>query len=442
MPKLTKRSSPPVVSLISLGCPKNLVDSENLLGKLKEVNFDLTAAPEDSDVVVVNTCGFIDPSRQEGGRVLAEMLALKAQGKVERVVAMGCWVTKEEREVRAAYPGLDGVYKLGEEHRLVRDLAGLYTADQAQRVAGIRPITTTLPHYSYLKISEGCDRTCTYCTIPSIRGPQKDRSIGALMEESERLAQRGVVELNLIAQDLTAYGMTRDKRPRLLDLLKKLEEVESLRWIRLLYAYPDHLDEELIEHILQSPKILNYLDIPIQHVASGVLRRMNRKGSFEIYDKLFDSLRRADPDFCLRTTVIVGFPGETDAEFDELMAYCRERRFDRLGGFRYVFEETTASSRMKNQVDEEIKLQRYDALMRQQQEIHLNDNQSWVGRDIEFIVDEWKNHDGTEMLCRTWRDAVEIDANIHVKSTIPLPPGTVAVCRVTGTCDYDLEGVL
>lgn len=437
-------ASAPKVSFVSLGCAKNLVDTEGLMGELYHRRFQLVAEPEGSDVVIINTCGFIGSSVAESRNTIAEMLQLKRAGKVGRVYAMGCYVSRGSEDLCQTNPELDGAYSLKQTEELVADLQrsfSLRVALKSQPLAGIRPVSATLPHYSYLKISEGCDRTCTYCTIPSIRGPNADRSIEDLVEETRRLAGRGVVELNLIAQDTTAYGLQRYGTPRLLELLRALSEVKGIEWMRLLYAYPDFITPELAQYLLECPKILNYLELPIQHTHPALLRRMNRPGTFEIYDTLFDDLRAADPEFCLRTTVIVGFPGETEEEFQHMLDYCRCRKFDRLGAFRYHREEGTPAGRMKDQIPPELIEERYDRLMAQQQEQHMNDNRAWVGRDMAFIVDQVSDG-GRRGTGRTWRDAVEIDAQIHLQSSVPLRPGMLATCRVSGVRDYDLEGVL
>lgn len=435
----------PSIAMVSLGCAKNLVDTENLMGDFYDNQFRLTAAPEDADIVLVNTCGFIQASVDESNESIKEMVELKESYGVNQVVAMGCYASRAKDDILAAHPGLDGVYTLNETKQMVDDLVDQYRSHSnigSPLLAGIRPISVTMPHYSYLKISEGCNRTCTYCTIPDIRGPNVDKTIEQLVEESKRLADRGVRELNLIAQDTTAYGIDAYGEPRLLELLQELVKVDGLEWIRLLYAYPDYLSDELADFLIEAPKMVNYLELPIQHASPSVLRRMNRADSFEIYDRLFDRLRSKNPEYALRTTVIVGFPGETEGEFNEMLEYIDKRHFDRLGSFKYFQEKGTPADRMKDQVSEELKLERHEELMLRQQKRHLADNEKWVGKDMSFIVDE-VNEDGSHAYGRTWRDAVEIDAGIYVESsTIPLQTGMIASCRITGLRDYDLEGVL
>ena len=444
-PRRRERPRPsPVVALVSLGCAKNLVDSENLLGDLYARNFRLESDPLEADAVIINTCGFIGPAVEETRRTIAEFIEHKRRGRVERVYAMGCYVSRGAEDLLASFPGLDGAYSLKEVPKLLADVAEVYhdrPVTGRLLPAGIRPVSATLPHTSYLKISEGCSRTCTYCIIPAIRGPNEDKSIEELVEEARRLAARGVKELSLIAQDTTAYGIARYGRPRLLDLLRELEKVEGLEWLRLLYAYPDHFPDELADFLVESPKMVKYLELPIQHAAPSVLRRMHRPRTRELYDRLFDRLRARRPDFCLRTTAIVGFPGESEEEFAELLDYCATRRFDRLAAFRYCREEGTPAARLRDQVPAATAEERHHRIMTRQQELHLEANQRLVGHDMAFIADT-VSAGGLKASGRTWRDAPEIDARIEVTASFALRPGTIATCRVSGMKDYDLLGVL
>jgi ribosomal protein S12 methylthiotransferase len=445
MPKKHKKELQiPTVSMVSLGCAKNLVDTENLMGELYNSAFRLSSEPELSDVVIINTCGFLQSSIDEARDEISDLLALKKQGGVQTVMAMGCYVSRGKDDVAKKYPKLDGVYALDEVDNIVSDLQDMYaykTNVESTQLAGIRPISATLPHYSYLKISEGCDRTCTYCTIPDIRGPNVDKTIEALVEETKGLVARGTKEINIIAQDTTAYGIHAYGKPKLLDLLKSLEEVSGVEWIRLLYAYPDYIDEALSDFLLSSPKMVKYLELPIQHVAESLLKRMNRGGSFKIYDTLFDKLRKKNPDYALRTTVIVGFPGETEEEFETMLEYCKYRKFDRLGAFKFLRESGTPADKMKDQIPQELIDERYDRLMQLQSELHFEKNKQLIGSDIEFIVDE-VDETGFKGVGRTWRDIVDIDSMIILESSIPLSPGMIATARVKGTEDYDLVGVL
>lgn len=435
--------STPSVAIVSLGCAKNLVDTEELLGKIYNLNFNLVAEPEMADAVIVNTCGFIQSAVDESLGTLGEMLELKEEG-VSKVYAMGCYASRSGNQIAEVHPKLDGVFPLNETGELLNTLKRDFDSAPkvgAHNLAGVRQISATMPHYSFLKISEGCNRTCTYCTIPSIRGGNVDKSIEDLKLEAQNLAQRGVRELNIIAQDTTAYGIEKYGQPKLLELLQTLHEVDGLEWIRLLYAYPDYLNEELADFLLEGDKMVPYLELPIQHAAAGVLRRMHRPNTFELFDKLFDRLRSNKSDYALRTTVILGFPGETDEEFEFLYNYCKERRFDRLGAFKYFREKGTPAYKMKNQIPTELVEERYDRLMSLQRELHFQDNQKWIGKDMEIILDE-VDESGRKGYGRTWRDAVEIDSGIEIESSIPLHPGMIATCRVTGTHEYDLQGVL
>jgi len=434
----------PTVAMVSLGCAKNLVDTENLMGELYNKEFRLSAEPEYSDVVIVNTCGFLQTSIEEARDEISELIKLKKKGDVQVVMAMGCYVSRGKDDVEKKYPLLDGVYALDEVKNIVSDLQEIfaYKANASKKqLAGIRPISVTLPHYSYLKISEGCDRTCTYCTIPAIRGPNADKKIEELVEEAKVLASRGTREINIIAQDTTAYGIQAYGQPKLLQLLQALEGVEGIEWFRLLYAYPDYINEELSDFLLSSHKMVKYLELPIQHVSESVLKKMNRGGSFKIYDTLFEKLRSSNPNYALRTTVIVGFPGESEDDFEMMLDYCKTRKFDRLGAFKFLREKGTPADKMKDQVPQDVIDDRYDRLMQLQSELHFEKNESLVGTDIEFIVDE-VDETGLKGVGRTWRDIVDIDSFIHVESSHPLQPGMIATARVTAYDDYDLIGVL
>lgn len=434
----------PTVAMVSLGCAKNLVDTENLMGELYNKEFRLSAEPEYSDVVIVNTCGFLQTSIDEARDEISGLLELKKKGDVQVVMAMGCYVSRGKDDVSKKYPQLDGVYALDEVQNIVADLQDLfaYKPDLSKNhLAGIRPISVTLPHYSYLKISEGCDRTCTYCTIPAIRGPNADKKIEELVEETKILAARGTKEINIIAQDTTAYGIQAYGEPKLLELLQALEKVDGIEWFRLLYAYPDYINDELADFLINSHKMVKYLELPIQHVSESVLKKMNRGGSFKIYDTLFDKLRSSNPNYALRTTVIVGFPGESEEDFQMMLDYSKSRRFDRLGAFKFLREKGTPAYKMKDQVPQEVIDDRYDRLMQLQSELHFEKNASLVGTDIEFIVDE-VDETGLKAKGRTWRDIVDIDSFINIESSYPLQPGMIATARVKGYDDYDLIGVL
>lgn len=439
-----KASISPSVALVSLGCAKNLVDTEDLLGNLYYKNFRLVAEPEFADVVIVNTCGFIQASVDESQHSIQSMLDLKSKGDVQSVYAMGCYVSRGKDDIKTVFPNLDGAYALSETQSMVQHIQAdfqHYSSIGKSALAGLRPISATLPHYSYLKISEGCNRTCTYCTIPDIRGGNVDKTIEELVAEATKLTERGCKELNIIAQDTTSYGIEKYGQPKLKSLLEELEKISELKWIRLLYAYPDYIDDELSDFLIESPKMVNYLELPIQHASASVLKKMNRPGTFPIYDRLFDKLRSKRSDYALRTTVILGFPGETDEDFQYLYDYCKSRKFDRLGAFKYYREEGTPAYKMKNQVPTEVVDERYDQLMQLQQELHFEQNEQVIGKDIEFICDE-VDESGTEVVGRTFRDAIDIDSQIYIKSSIPLEPGVISTCRVTGKRDYDLEGVL
>jgi ribosomal protein S12 methylthiotransferase len=432
----------PRIALVSLGCSKNTVDSEKLLGHFYDADFDLVREPIEADAVIVNTCGFIQPAIDETRDTLSSMIRLKKKQKDIKVFAMGCYVSRGTEDWKKSFPDLDGLFPLSQSDKIVSHLQDIFDYKAPKRFESFnhafrRPVATTLSHYSYLKIAEGCKRTCTYCTIPSIRGDNVSKSIEDLLKEAEYLAKRGVKELILIAQDTTAYGIDLYGKPSLLELLKRLTLVSGIEWFRLFYAYPDHIDSELTSFLLESPKMLPYLDLPIQHSHPEVLRRMCRVNSFSNYDALFKKLRAQNPDYCLRTTLITGFPGESEEEFQHSFQYLKSIRFDRLGVFKYVREKGTPADLLQNHLTEEEKEKRFEKLMLQQQEIHFQKNQSWIGRTIPVIIDRM-SYEGS-YVGRSYRDAPDIDSVILIQSKKKLHPGSILSVEVTGMKNYDLE---
>ncbi len=440
----TNSTHKPRIALVSLGCSKNTVDSEKLLGHFYDADFDLVAEPVNADAVIVNTCGFIQPAIHETRDTLSDMIRLKKKQKNLRVFAMGCYVSRGTEDWKKSFPDLDGLFPLSQSDKIVSHLQDIFQYKMPERFESFnthtfrRPVATTLQHYSYLKIAEGCKRTCTYCTIPSIRGDNVSKPMDDLLKEAEYLAKRGVKELILIAQDTTAYGIDLYGKPSLLELLKKLTLVSGIEWFRLFYAYPDHIDSALANFLLESPKMIPYLDLPIQHSHADVLRRMCRANSFSTYDALFKKLCAQNPDYCLRTTLITGFPGESEEEFLHSLHYLQSVRFDRLGVFKYVREKGTPADSLPQHLTEEEKEKRFEKLMLQQQEIHFQKNQSWIGRTIPTIIDRVTYED--TYLGRTYRDAPDIDSVILIKSKKKLHPGSIISAEITGTKNYDLEG--
>lgn len=429
----------PKVALVSLGCSKNTVDSEQLMGELYRAQFDLVGEPEEADAVIVNTCGFIEPAAEESRSTILEMIKVKDDSVLKKVYAMGCFVSKNTEDWSQGYGGLDGVFSLKESNQIVETLQKDFEFYKKLDLEDyyVRPVATTLPHYSYLKIAEGCNRTCTYCTIPSIRGGNVSKKIEDLIFEAKALAKRGAKEIILIAQDTTAYGIDLYGEPRLLSLLKELIKIKEISWFRLFYAYPDYIDDELAEFLANEPKMIPYLDLPIQHSHSGVLKRMGRKNTFDRFDALFKKLRVHNEDFCLRTTVITGFPGETFEEHEHLKKYIQEISFDRLGVFKYIREKTTPAHQLGGHHMEDEKSRRYDELMLIQQQNHFRKNKSLVGKKLATIIDGGTK-DPNIYIGRTFRDAPDIDANVFVQSKKKLYSGLILDVEITDVADYDL----
>src|SRR5579871_1799249 len=368
-------------AFVSLGCPKNLVDSERMLGKLAQDGYALTPDADGADVVVVNTCGFIEPARQESLGVIREMLALKEQGRVGAVVVAGCLAERKKDDLLQELPGVDHIVGVFGREEIAHVLdRTLYQRRQDEQRSLFRPapvraledtarLRITPRHYAYLKISEGCDRLCTFCAIPSMRGKHVTKPIEEVVREARELAADGVRELIVVAQDTTYYGLDLYGRVRLAELLRELEKVKGIEWIRILYAYPIHFTDELIDTLAQSKKVVPYLDMPLQHINDRMLKRMQRRVNRAETEDLLARVRRAIPNLALRTTFIVGFPGETEAEFEELCDFVRAARFERAGVFPYSLEPGTPAARLPDHLPEEVKQQRRDCLMGIQQEI-------------------------------------------------------------------------
>ena len=436
-------------AFVSLGCPKNLVDSERMLGKLAQDGYALQPDADGADVVVVNTCGFIDPARQESLAVIREMLELKKQGRVGAVVAAGCMAERHRELLFEQVPEVDQIVGVfgREEIAAVVDRAVAQRTEQRSlfRPAPVRSLEDTARlritprHYAYLKISEGCDRVCTYCAIPAMRGKHLTKPIEEVVREANELASDGVRELIVVAQDTTYYGMDLYGRPRLADLLRELDMVDGIEWVRLLYAYPEYFTDELFDTLASSAKVIPYMDMPLQHINDRVLRRMVRRVDRDATVKLLDRLRSSWPDLALRTTFIVGFPGETDAEFEELRQFVIDAKFERCGVFPYSPEPGTPAMKLDGHLPEDVKLARRDALMEAQQGVAFEHTQAKVGTDQAVIIDgpdpEFANH----VVGRTTADSPDIDCTIRVKGK-GLRAGDFARVKVTAADGYDLIG--
>ena len=424
--------------VVSLGCSKNRVDSEYILAELKNAGFELTPDPAEAEVILVNTCGFINPAKEESINSILEMAAYKKTDRCRLLVGAGCLTERYSKELSQEMPEMDLIWGVGDHSGLVRricQLAGLASEE------GCCPRILTTPAYSaYLRVADGCDNCCSYCAIPLIRGPRKSVPMEELLAEAERLAKEGVVELTVIAQDTSAYGSDLYGKPMLRELLLKLCNIDGLHWIRVLYSYPNTIDEALVEAIIAESKLVAYLDMPIQHIAPDAMRRMNRHGTAEHIRHMSEFIRAKSEDFILRTTVITGFPGETEAEFSQLTEFLKNHPFDRLGAFAYSAEENTPAAEMPDQIDEETKERRLSAVMQAQWAISLSRNKGRVGRIYEVLVE---GIDGSYAYGRSYAEAPEVDGSIrfHYKGEPP-KPGTFVQVSITKAGPYDLFGVM
>lgn len=447
---MTTNSKPTrTFSFVSLGCPKNLVDSERMLGKLAQDGYALTPDADGADVVVINTCGFIEPARQESLAVIREMLALKEQGRVGAVVVAGCLAERKKDELLQEVPGVDHIVGVfGREDIVpVVERALQHRSEQRTlfRPAPVRAqedtarLRITPRHYAYLKISEGCDRTCTFCAIPGMRGKHVTKPLEEVVREARELAADGVRELILVAQDTTYYGLDLYGKTRLAELLRELDKVDGIEWIRILYTYPIFFDDALIETIATGRKIIPYLDMPLQHISDRVLKRMQRRVRRQDIDELLGRLRARIPNLTMRTTFIAGFPGETEAEVEELADFLRTAKFERLGVFAYSFEPGTPATKLDGHLPEDVKAARRDHLMQVQQGVSLAWNEKQIGQTREVIVDGPDPEFSQHVQARSQADAPEIDCLVRAKGK-NLRPGDLVSVKITAVDGYDLVG--
>jgi len=435
------------IALISLGCPKNQVDADVMCRRLLEAGHTTTADLSEADMILVNTCGFIDSAKQEAIENILMACEYKQQNPNLKVVVTGCLAERYRSQILTEIPEVDGVVGLGSAEAIVAILERIaggetvegYGPKTALPLGGARVISTPA-HYAYLKIAEGCNNRCHYCAIPSIRGPLRSRTVGDCTAEARWLAGQGVKELIVVAQDVTAFGDDRGEN-EICRLLDELQTVEGIEWIRLLYAYPERITDEFIAAMARNSKVLHYLDMPIQHSDSRVLKSMNRKGDEQVIRSAAARLRAAMPDITLRTTLIAGYPGETEEEFARLQQFVREMRFDRLGCFAYSQEEGTVAAAMDGQLDEDTKQQRADSIMRIQTGIMAELQAEKVGRTLTVLCDGQDEESGL-YLCRSTADAPDIDGAVCVASDEPLYPGEFYTVLVEESDEYDLYGRL
>ncbi|MCR5459877.1 MAG: 30S ribosomal protein S12 methylthiotransferase RimO [Acetatifactor sp.] len=431
----------------SLGCDKNLVDTEMMLGLLESKGHSFTDDEDEAEAVIVNTCCFIGDAKEESINTLLEFAEMRKNGSVKALIACGCLAQRYRDEIQKEIPEVDAIVGTNAIREIVSALEevlggnpGNHFRDlNAEPVAGLAQSVTTGGHYAYLKIAEGCDKHCTYCIIPRVRGGYRSIPMETLVKQAEELAEKGVKELILVAQETTLYGVDLYGKKTLPELLRQLAKVAGIYWIRILYCYPEEITDELIEVIATEPKVCHYLDVPIQHASDAVLKRMGRKTDQASLRSIIAKLREKIPDICLRTTLISGFPGETQEDFEELYNFVDELEFDRLGVFPYSQEEDTAAAVMEGQVPEEIKLQRRDELMELQQEIAFEKAEEMIGRKLVVMI-EGKVADEDTYVARTYRDAPNVDGYLFVNSTANFMTGDLVRVRVTDANEYDLIG--
>ncbi|MCI8586761.1 MAG: 30S ribosomal protein S12 methylthiotransferase RimO [Lachnospiraceae bacterium] len=435
------------IMFVSLGCDKNLVDSEVMLGLLSEKGYGFTDEEAEADVIIVNTCCFIGDAKEESVNTILQMAEWKKEGKLKALIVTGCLAERYRQEILEEIPEVDAVLGTTAYDQIVnvmeealggkqllecRDLNRLVLSDA-------RRILTTGGHYAHLKIAEGCDKHCTYCIIPKLRGGYRSVPMERLLKEAQELADQGVKELILVAQETTRYGVDLYGKKSLHRLLKELCKIKGIRWIRVQYCYPEEIYGELIETIKEESKICRYLDLPIQHASDPILKRMGRRTRSQDLREIIGTLRREIPDICLRTTLISGFPGETKEDHEELLAFVDEMEFDRLGVFAYSPEEGTKAADMEGQIPEEEKEERREEIMELQQEISFDKAQEMIGKELWCMV-EGKVADESAYVARTYKDAPDVDGYLFIQTVRELMSGDFVKVRVTGAEEYDLIG--
>ena len=438
------------VGMVSLGCPKNLVDAETMLYDLREAGYEIVPDAALADIVIVNTCGFIESAKQEAIDTILEFCTLKDEGRIKAVAVTGCLAERYKEEILGEIPEVNAVVGIGKNSdicevvkRLSQGDSGIMTFDDKDKlcIEGRRIVSTD--HYAYLKIAEGCSNCCTYCAIPSIRGKLRSRSIESVVSEAKWLAKAGVSEIILVAQDTTNYGFDLYGEPRLAQLLEELCKIDGIRWIRTLYCYPERITDELLDVMAREDKIVNYLDIPMQHCNGDILKAMNRKGDNASLRALVDKIRAKIPDITLRTTLIAGFPGETQEQFEELCQFVKDVRFDKLGCFTYSAEEGTAAEKMSDQIDFKTKEERCDEIMNEQMLISYELNEKKIGNTYEVVCEGFDRY-AECFFGRGRADAPEIDGKIFFSSASgkKYRPGEYVNVTIDDVLDYDLIGTV
>lgn len=429
------------VGFVSLGCSKNLLDTEMTIGLFKNNNFKIVNNPSNADIIVVNTCGFIEPAKEEAINTLLEMAEYKKE-KCKYLIAMGCLVERYKDELEKALPEVDLFIKYSEYENIWEQIEAVIgkienNKNEKNYLNFMDRVVTTGENFAYLRIGEGCSNNCTYCAIPYIRGKYISRKFEEILEEAKMLANNGIKELIVIAQDTTKYGIDLYGEPKLANLLEELCKIDGIKWIRFLYAYPETITNELLEVVKNNDKICNYFDIPIQHISNKVLKRMNRQSDGQSIRTLIKKIRKEIPDAIIRTTVMVGFPGEEQEDFDELYEFIKEAKFDRLGAFSYSKEDGTPAARIKDQIHPMTKKSRYNKIMAIQQEVYKEISNNYIGKELEVLLEE-RSFDGKYYIARSYMDVPDIDGVIFVNCDEENLEGNFIKVRVTSVQDYDL----
>ena len=452
------------VGFVSLGCSKNLIDTEVAIGKFKNNNYKIVNNPSEAEIIVINTCGFIDSAKEEAINTILEMAEYKKQ-KCRYLIVMGCLVQRYYEDLIKELPEVDLFIKLEDydnfwniiEDLIRRDIVTKTKQKLSNKISEMKPlpmatseefmdrVITTGDNYAYIKIGEGCSNRCTYCAIPYIRGPFVSRKMEEIIEEAKMLAKKGIKELIVIAQDTTKYGIDIYGEGKLAELLNKLSKIEGIQWIRFLYSYPEGITDELIQEVAQNKKIAKYFDIPIQHISDSILKKMNRKTSKKQITELLEKIRTQIPEVTLRTSLIVGFPGETDDDFKELQEFVAQAKFDKLGAFMYSKEEGTPAEKLPNQIHKNTKKSRYNKIMQEQQKISKQNLENKIGKTYDVLIEEI-SFDKKFLIGRTMQDVPEIDGLVYVKVqendlAVEQKIGQIIKCKITEVSNYDLIGI-
>lgn len=429
------------IGFVSLGCSKNLVDTEKTIGIFKSNNYEIVNDPKKADAIVINTCGFIEQAKEEAINTILEMAEYK-KDKCKYLIVMGCLVERYKDELEKLIPEVDLFIKYSQYNSLWDSIQKLFkennNIDKYKEFDKVEErVITTGKNYAYLKIADGCSNRCTYCAIPYIRGPQISRKIEDILKEAEKLALEGYKEIILIAQDTTKYGVDIYGKPMLTELLEKISKIDKIKWIRFLYAYPETITDSLIKLVKENDKICKYFDIPIQHISDTVLKKMNRQSDGNSIRNLIKKLRKEIPNCIIRTTVMVGFPGETKNDFDELYNFLKEARFDKLGCFMYSKEEGTPASRIKEQIHPMTKKSRYNKIMSLQQEISKENLEKQIGKEVEILLEDL-SFDGKTYIGRTYMDVPDIDGIVYLNTDKSLNIGEFVKGKIIDVSNYDL----